>query len=211
MTSEIADGRPRARPGRPVDPGIEPRVLEIALDIYAETGWAGFTIDAVARRSRVGKAAIYRRWATKEDLIAAAMASLRSRQAKPAGGSFRDDLLHIAEMYSHRYLGRHGLAYLRAQVEAKVYPEVLGQALEAMRRSTVAKGRRIVAAAVERGELPEGASPALILDALAGAIVHHILLMPVDRMADLAADPSKLCEQVVDFVLNGAEWRPPAR
>jgi len=71
----------RAGRGRPADPGIERRVLAAALTVYGEVGWAGFTLDRVARRAPVGKAALYRRWPTKEDLLLAALEHL----AEPPG------------------------------------------------------------------------------------------------------------------------------
>jgi hypothetical protein len=44
-----------------------------SIDVFGELGWAGFTIEAVARRSRVGKAAIYLRWPSKAELLVAAL------------------------------------------------------------------------------------------------------------------------------------------
>jgi len=38
--------------GRPADLDIEQRVLAVALTVYGEVGWAGFTLDRVARRLR---------------------------------------------------------------------------------------------------------------------------------------------------------------
>ncbi|MFI7008813.1 TetR/AcrR family transcriptional regulator [Streptomyces sp. NPDC050145] len=200
---------PASRPGRPPDLEIEPKVIAAVLEVYAKVGWGGFTIDAVARHSRVGKAAIYRRWSSKQGLIAAAIASLRPPSATPFNGPFRDDLLHVAERLSTRYLGKHGLAYLRALVEAKMFPEVLGEALEPFRRDMIAAGRRIVVGAIERGELPKDTSPALLMDTMAGAMMYHVLMMPNDQIVKLAADPSEFNEQVVAFTLAGAGWMPP--
>ncbi|WP_063837109.1 TetR/AcrR family transcriptional regulator [Phaeacidiphilus oryzae] len=196
-------------PGRPPDAEIEPKVIGAALDVYGEVGWGGFTIDAVARRARVGKAAIYRRWPTKEALVAAAVRALRHEdEPMPAGlageGPLREQLAHIARNLCLRYLGPHGTAALRAMVEVKVYPAVLGEALDGVRRESIAAGRAVVLRAVERGELPTGTSPAMVMDALSGTVLHHVLLMPADRTAELAADPEEFIGRVVDFVLAGA-------
>ncbi|MGW6459773.1 TetR/AcrR family transcriptional regulator [Streptomyces sp. NPDC055078] len=199
---------PNARPGRPPDQEIEPKVIAAALDIYERKGWAGFTIDEVARESRVGKAAIYRRWVTKQDLVAAAIISLKPEKATVLSGPLRDDLLLVADNLSRRYFGERGLVMLRALVEAKVYPEVLGEALERSRLETIAAGRGLVVGALERGELPEGTSPAIFMNALVGAILHQMLVMPADRMARLAAEPREFTERLVDFVLAGAGWTP---
>ena len=41
----------QAARGRPADPDIERRVIAAALSVYGEVGWAGFSLDRVARRA----------------------------------------------------------------------------------------------------------------------------------------------------------------
>lgn len=205
MTSE----KPTRR-GRPVDPDIEVRVFAATLEIYGAVGWAGFTIDAVARNSRVGKAAIYRRWAHKQELIAAAIGSLRGAEGFEVTGHLREDLTRVARLLVRRYTGPHGLVYIRALVEAKVYPEVLGSALATVQHATSAGGRRIVSAASDSGELPPGVTPALMWDGLAGPIVHRVLMLPPDRLVALRENPEPFIAEVVSFVLSGINWQEPA-
>ena len=50
MTSGQASAATPTR-GRPLDPGLEDRVFDAAIALYAETGWAGFSFEAVARRA----------------------------------------------------------------------------------------------------------------------------------------------------------------
>ena len=45
-------------PGRPRDPGVDRRIAQAALDLFADAGWAGFAMEAVARRAGVGKASL---------------------------------------------------------------------------------------------------------------------------------------------------------
>ena len=56
-------------PGRPRDPGVDRRIARAALDLFADAGWAGFAMEAVARRAGVGKASLYLRWNSKEALL----------------------------------------------------------------------------------------------------------------------------------------------
>ena len=200
MTSEKSP----ARRGRPVDPEIEPRVFQAALEVYREAGWAGFTIDAVARRAKVGKAAIYSRWSTKQELAAAAFTSLRRPDfSEDVSGGVREELRQVARRVVNRYVGPHGLTSLRIQLEAKVYPEALGEAMDAIRVTTIERAGQVLTAAVERGELPSDTDPSLVRDALIGTIIHRTLMMSEQERAETAADPSRLVEQVVDFVLSG--------
>ena len=75
---------PAARPrGRPRDEGAAGAILTAVVELLAELGFGGLTVDAVAARAGVGKATIYRRWSTKEALVLAAIsdASRRNRAA----------------------------------------------------------------------------------------------------------------------------------
>ncbi|MCG7606496.1 TetR family transcriptional regulator [Mycolicibacterium sp. (ex Dasyatis americana)] len=62
--------------GRPRDAAAERAILQAALDLFIERGVEGSSIEQIAKRAGVGKPTIYRRWSTKEDLIAAAMETL---------------------------------------------------------------------------------------------------------------------------------------
>lgn len=197
-----------SRPGRPPDPGIEPRALDATLQIYAEVGWAGFTMDAVARRARVGKAALYRRWESKEKLIVEALASITMPVMAETTGSLREDLLAMCVRTLKAQQSRDGLVGLRAQIEAKFYPELFGQAMEDLGKQWRTLSRRLVLLAIDRGEIPQGTSPTLALDAVNGIIVNHVLSTPIDRMPALLEDAPHYAERVVDFVLSSIGYRP---
>ncbi|SCX58622.1 transcriptional regulator, TetR family [Klenkia marina] len=55
--------------GRPRDPALDVAILRAALDLLAEGGLEACALDEVARRAGVGKATIYRRWPSKDDLV----------------------------------------------------------------------------------------------------------------------------------------------
>jgi len=72
--------RPRTQGlGRPRDPAIDERLLAAAREVLAEVGYARLTVDVVAARAGVGKAAIYRRHASRTELILAALFADESR------------------------------------------------------------------------------------------------------------------------------------
>jgi len=63
------------------------------LQVLAQSGYAGLTMDAVASVAGVGKATIYRRWRTKSDLVADAVAELSQLSTEaPDTGSLEGDL-----------------------------------------------------------------------------------------------------------------------
>lgn len=62
--------------GRPRDPALDTAILSAALDLFIERGIVGLSIEQVAKRAGVGKPTIYRRWASKEGLVADAVEAL---------------------------------------------------------------------------------------------------------------------------------------
>ena len=81
------------RPGRPRDPQADEAITSAIVDVLAEQGFSGFTVEEVAARAGVGKATIYRRWSTKEELVLAAAERVMVHVEPPDTGSLRDDLV----------------------------------------------------------------------------------------------------------------------
>lgn len=78
--------------GRPRDAQLSERLLAGAVELVAEQGWDRLTADALAARTRAGKAAIYRRWPSVADLVAEALSSLPLVDPDEDTGSLDGDL-----------------------------------------------------------------------------------------------------------------------
>ena len=65
--------------GRPRDERADRAILSATLELMAEHGVDGLRTDDVADRAKVGKATIYRRYRSKEELVAAAVGALVTR------------------------------------------------------------------------------------------------------------------------------------
>ncbi|WP_144491044.1 TetR/AcrR family transcriptional regulator [Bacillus sp. WP8] len=55
--------------GRPIDPDKNDLILETTLNILTDIGFLNLTMDKIAKEAKVSKAAIYRRWSSKEELV----------------------------------------------------------------------------------------------------------------------------------------------
>ncbi|HEY1968915.1 MAG TPA: helix-turn-helix domain-containing protein, partial [Pseudonocardia sp.] len=88
MTSTMPAGRPR-------DPEVDNRIARAAVELFGELGWAGFSLEGVARRAGVGKASIYLRWQTKERLLTDALAARVTDIADADTGTLRGDLCRL--------------------------------------------------------------------------------------------------------------------
>src|ERR671917_2050981 len=90
LTTEVARS---SRGGRPRDPSRDGVIRAAILSLLAEVGYGALTMDAVAAQAGVGKATIYRRWRTKEDLVVDTIAEISRAQVTPAEtGSLEGDL-----------------------------------------------------------------------------------------------------------------------
>ncbi len=85
--------------GRKRDHTRDADILKAALEVLAESGYDGMTMDAVADLAKAGKATLYRRWPSKEDLVLDAVSHMKRSQvnleALPDTGTLRGDLLAL--------------------------------------------------------------------------------------------------------------------
>lgn len=186
--------------GRRRDPGVDQRVLNAAMAVYGDHGWGAFTVDAVARRAKVGKASIYLRWPNKTDLL---IDAVRARVAIVADTRFdnvRSELLALARQLLQLYLSDSGKPAMRLSLEAQLVPG-LSKHWDEVRRSQILTARSVVRRAVKRDELPKDTSPTLLLDTLCGAVMMHAQAAPANLRDRQLATADAYSEQLVDFVL----------
>lgn len=90
-----------SRGGRKRDHTRDAVILEATLDVLAETGYEGMTIDMVAVRAAAARATVYRRWPTKADLVLDAIKRLGPSavdlQRLPDTGSLRGDCIAVMQ------------------------------------------------------------------------------------------------------------------
>ncbi|GAA1761537.1 TetR/AcrR family transcriptional regulator [Nonomuraea bangladeshensis] len=70
--------------GRPRDPETDASILSAALELFVERGVEGTSIEQVAKRAGVGKLTVYRRWSSKEELLAQAIEQWVSTEVTPS-------------------------------------------------------------------------------------------------------------------------------
>ncbi len=208
-TAAGSDPKGPASRGRPADPDIERRVIAAALAVYGEVGWAGFSLDRVARRAPVGKAALYRRWPTKEDLLLAALEHLAEPPPEDADpNDLRGCLVAIAEQVIDMFVGAKALVLPRVLIEASQYPPHFDEMVQNIVRARFGGARMIIQAAIDRSELPAGTPPDLIIDAIMGRVISLIVLSPGAQRAAIYARRDYHAASIADFVVQAVKGRP---
>ncbi|GAA4266786.1 TetR/AcrR family transcriptional regulator [Frondihabitans peucedani] len=146
-----------ARLGRKRDHTRDPEILRCALDVLAEEGYEGMTIEMVAARAKAGKATLYRRWASKNDLVIDAVACMKkgdqTLESIPDTGSLRGDLVGMIRPHSiddaeKKLRVMSGLASLLAK-----NPELAEVVNSAIVEPRVRINRTFFTRAIERGEI----------------------------------------------------------
>lgn len=164
-------------------------VLGATVDELVERGYADLSLDAIARRSGVNRATLYRRWGGRDGLVLDAVEWYGVGRAEvPDTGVFDDDLRgwarSIQRMFDHPTAG----ALVRAVFTGdRVATRPLRQRFWQSRLERV---RPLVERAIRRGDVPDGTDVDEVVRHVGAPLYYRYLVLdePVDEdAADLAA------------------------
>jgi AcrR family transcriptional regulator len=176
---------------------LEHAIYEATLAELSESGYSGLAIDRVARRARLGRASIYRRWTSKRELVADTIAySLPTVSRPPETGSVRADLLACFQQM-HQLLDGPALVYIQA-LAAELHDPGAARLISLVRDRVTLPRLQIVLdillAGVARGEIrPEAAVPILARTGPA-LLFQHVFMYGTTASPDLI-------EEIVDRVI----------
>jgi AcrR family transcriptional regulator len=194
---------PRRGRGRPRTPGAEGKILAAALAEYGEHGWAGFTMDAVARRAHVGKSTVYLRWPDKDALLTEAVTSRGLELAAVDTGTLEGDLTQLATNLLRHFHSPAGWAGVRVTFDTASAPERLGNFAEAVIEVHGRQVEQICRRAVERGEMIESFPVGALTEAIYGAAMINALSERLEGRVDSDADLETRARYLVAMVLRG--------
>ncbi|MET7698134.1 MULTISPECIES: TetR/AcrR family transcriptional regulator [unclassified Streptomyces] len=170
-----------ATPAQPASPRrrgavLERAILDAALEQLSTVGWNALTMEGVAAGAQTGKAAVYRRWPSKEDLVADALeAALPRIEQAPDLGSVREDLLALCLQVREAMFSRPGFALRSvlhecdaAQAE-RFHGVILGGVIE----PTLALLREVIRRGIERGEVRSDAANPYVFDAIPAMMMYR--------------------------------------
>jgi AcrR family transcriptional regulator len=168
---------------------LESALLEAAYAELEAGGYAAFTLDRVAERARTSRPVLARRWATREELILAAIRHHAQPMPAPNTGSLRDDLI-AALTYADQHRTQVLLALLG---HLGGYIHRSGRTLADLRQELiqdrVTVDQVIIQQAIDRGEI-DAARVTPRIAGLAFDLFRHEALMteapvPVDVIREI--------------------------
>jgi AcrR family transcriptional regulator len=203
-----ADGAAKQalRPGRRRDHTRDPEILGAALDVLAETGYDGMTIDMVAARAKAGKATLYRRWPSKAELVIDAVACMKKGDIDyahlPDTGTLRGDLIAMIKPHAIEDAERK-LQIMAGLMSMLSRDPHLAEAVNAvMVEPRVAANRTLMRRAADRGEISPDCDIETLAHVMPSMAAYRVLMLkkPVDR---------RFLISLIDGVLLPAVGLPP--
>jgi AcrR family transcriptional regulator len=155
---------------------VEEAVLNATLGLLAREPGGEFTVDTVADQAGVAKTTIYRRWPTKDALIAAAIDRLYLGHVEvPDEGSLARDLVTMLQT-SYQVMVRGPGRVLEPIIRRSAMQPELAEAVRALMHRRRRAYFQVLNRAVARGELPPGTPHELIVDVLLGPFFFRMLV-----------------------------------
>ena len=190
-------------PGRPRSVEADRAILRATVDLLADEGYGGVTMEGVAALAGVGKATVYRRWASKSALVVDAISACREvRWQPPDTGSAHDDLLLFVQGF---------MDHIRTSDAGRVMPALVTELARNAELATAfrdgfvqprrARVLEAVRRGVERGEVRAGVDLEVVADAVVALLMHRFLItgMEID---------DGLPERVLDVLWRGIAATP---
>lgn len=162
-------------------PQITDALARTFFEEWARVGYSALSLDAVARKAGVGKAALYRRWRGKadmaHDLVSQLTATIPARLESGDCGSLEADLYAMG--LAGRRLMRHPLVrrIMPDLYAAMAWEPALAAALRPSSAASEIKVKTLIDRAIARGELAPTVDRRLTTDFLMGPLYWRILVL----------------------------------
>ncbi|AYV45028.1 hypothetical protein CFHF_10095 [Caulobacter flavus] len=163
----------RRGPGRPRDPEVEKRLKRAALEVLAQHGMSGLTLEKICDKAGAPRATFYRRWATPMQAVGEAFNEAFLFETLPDTGDVVADLVALGQamldLYNDPVVGPC-MSFLIA--ESRVRPELFQGGHEDFQRRR-AYNRQVVERAIARGQIPADTDADLVIDTISGLALNN--------------------------------------
>lgn len=205
MANPCLEGKKR-RCGRPTPHDTEQLdlyLLEVAAGLFVQHGYAGTSVDQIARKASASKQTLYRRYSSKEDLFKAVITNLTASVLRTMNETPLKDPLaeleHVMRLLLDLTLQPDALGTYRILIsDAYRYPSLMEHATntigEPIHRSVV----RLLMAAEAMGQIEPGHADSTTANLLAGLITGWPL-----EDALFGQKPLACCQERRDFFDRG--------
>lgn len=173
--------------GRKRDHTRDAEILDAALEVLSETGYDGMTVDMVAARAKAGKATLYRRWASKSELVIDAVACMKQIDPDfsklPDTGSLRDDLVAMIKAPTIAEGERKMKIMAGVMSMISSAPELSDSVHAALVEPRLSVNRFLLQRAIDRGEIRPDADVETLALVSQAMVSYRVLMLrePITR------------------------------
>ncbi|MEU9990148.1 TetR/AcrR family transcriptional regulator [Streptomyces sp. NPDC007971] len=184
--------------GRPGGPRRKDEIFASCLELLTAQGYDGLTVEGVAQHSGVNKTTLYRWWPSKSELLRDALLNSGMLSLDlPDSGSLKGDLSDLATQLQALLDEPRTSAVVEAALVGAVRHQAMRELVTHFLEDRLGRHQPIFARAVERGELPADFDPALLVDAMAGALWIRLLVRRKPAESDFT-------DRLISMLLQGA-------
>jgi AcrR family transcriptional regulator len=167
---------------------LEHAIHRATLDELADAGYAALTMDGIARRAQTGKAALYRRWPGKRELVLDALLGVLPDPGEVASSaSVRDELLATLTIMADTVAGRSRFPSLDVLLEVLRVPELRDAFASRVIEPRLRMVHDILRRGADRGEIDPGRISTLVARTGPALVIETFLLTgappPGDELA----------------------------
>lgn len=184
--------------GRKRDPALDASILEAAINTLAEMGFDKMTMDMVAGRAKAGKATVYRRWASKGELVRDALIwmsqSSVEMQKVPDTGNLRADLLLLMKPYSAEQAQRKMSVMAGLGSFFTEHQKLADEALDKIYGPWTEMNLKLMKNAIKRGEVSREADIELACDVIIAMTSYRV---QIQRGTFTKRDYEELLDKIV--------------
>lgn len=165
--------------GRPRSPQVQGAILQATLELLAKVGYNAMSIESIAAHAKVGKSAIYRRYSSKEALVAEAIESVWQDVVIPDTGHIETDieaLIDNAAQATLNDLGRQTVAMIISSAAANsTFSHLYWEKYLLPRQNAFAV---VIERAKQRNQVDSDLDPALIFNVMSGIMLYTLIFPP---------------------------------
>ncbi|CAN5679147.1 TetR/AcrR family transcriptional regulator [soil metagenome] len=211
-TSPHTPARQRRKESRPGE------LLDAALDLFVEKGFANTRIEEVAARAGVSKGTLYLYFPSKEELLKAVIRhnlSLTIAEGDDLADNFQGSTAELISMITHGWWERVGKTqasgiFLIMMTEMRAFPALA----EFYRDEVILPGQRLVGKILQRG-IDRGEFCQVDVPVTAKSFIFPMLLLCMHKhsfnncsMSDEPEDPQAFLANHVELMVHGLRPRP---
>ena len=164
--------RPGGRTAR-----IAQAVFAAAIEELSARRYNEISVESIAARAGVHKTTVYRRWHSKEELIAKALTDIAGLvMPVPDTGSVDTDLRDLCRAVQATLADPRGAALTRSLLAGAAVSAEIHQLMDQFWAARLIAITVIVDRAIARGELAPGTDPALTMQEMAAPLYYRLLV-----------------------------------